>query len=282
METWKDIPTFEDRYQISTFGRVRNKKTSYILKSNSKGTPCVSFVINNHTNVFEIQYLMCVTWLGWDIYDTFHPVIIHKDEDFKNNSLSNLEIEDSSSLQNEVWKDTFVFPSTYEVSSLGRVRRKKKVITCNRKDTNKHFHKYVQQKLIKQLDKDGYLEVGLSENYKSKYVFVHTLVATAFIQNPNNFKQINHIDGNKQNNVPSNLEWCSSEYNIHHAIKTGLRKSPAKGVFRHPVSVKCCKDGKIFSSMQECAEFYDISYSYLAERVRLGKPVHGIMFERLN
>lgn len=46
METWKDIPTFEGRYQISTFGRVRNKKTSYILKSNSKGTPCVPFVIN--------------------------------------------------------------------------------------------------------------------------------------------------------------------------------------------------------------------------------------------
>jgi hypothetical protein len=58
---------------------------------------------------------------------------------------------------------------------------------------------------------------------------VHRLVATAWIPNPDNKEQINHIDGNKANNSIDNLEWCTSSQNIIHAFSTGL-KIPAKGL----------------------------------------------------
>lgn len=53
---------------------------------------------------------------------------------------------------------------------------------------------------------------------------VHRLVANAFIENPNNYNVINHIDGNPLNNYVSNLEWCTPKHNAQHAIENKLKK----------------------------------------------------------
>ena len=58
----------------------------------------------------------------------------------------------------------------------------------------------------------------------AKTVEVHRLVALMFLDNPNNYNTVNHIDGNILNNHVSNLEWCTSEYNSIHAARTGLSK----------------------------------------------------------
>lgn len=72
-------------------------------------------------------------------------------------------------------------------------------------------------------DQQGYQRVGLFiGNYKSKTIKVHRLVAETFIKNPDNKKDVNHIDGNKLNNDISNLEWCTRSENIRHAFKNGL------------------------------------------------------------
>jgi hypothetical protein len=68
-------------------------------------------------------------------------------------------------------------------------------------------------------NKKGYLQVCL-QNKKSRTI--HRIVAMAFVDNPNNKPQVNHIDGNKQNNHASNLEWVTNEENQSHAIKMGL------------------------------------------------------------
>ena len=63
-------------------------------------------------------------------------------------------------------------------------------------------------------DKDGYLIVGLYRDGKCKTVRVHRIVAKAFIDNPHNLPEINHIDEDKTNNHVENLEWCTTAYNL--------------------------------------------------------------------
>ena len=70
----------------------------------------------------------------------------------------------------------------------------------------------------------GYLQVNLWKNNKGYWKYIHRLIAEAFIPNPLNLPEVNHIDGNRQNNDISNLEWVDSQGNKIHAVKTGLRK----------------------------------------------------------
>lgn len=60
---------------------------------------------------------------------------------------------------------------------------------------------------------------------KQKTCYIHRLVAEAFIPNPHNLQQVNHIDGNTKNNHASNLEWCTPSENVKHSYKIGLHKS---------------------------------------------------------
>lgn len=109
----------------------------------------------------------------------------------------------------EEWKTIDINPN-YEVSNFGRVRNKKG-----------HIMKL-------QVGTHGYFQVNLDFDGKNKTKKVHRLVATAFIPNPYNKPQINHIDGNKQNNHISNLEWCTGSENVKHAFNIGLNENMRK------------------------------------------------------
>lgn len=112
-------------------------------------------------------------------------------------------------MQAEIWKDIPNYEGLYMVSNLGRV-----------KSLPKNNHKEIILK--NKITKDGYYETALSKNNKQKWIRTHRLVAQAFIPNPDNKPQVNHIDGNKLNNNVDNLEWCTNQENINHAIRTGL------------------------------------------------------------
>lgn len=106
---------------------------------------------------------------------------------------------------NEIWKDIPI-AKNYEASNLGNIRNKK----------TKH--------IIKQMiNSKGYSQVSLYLK-KKKTIRVHRLVASAFLENKNNYGDINHIDGNKLNNNVDNLEWCTRKENIIHSWKKGLSK----------------------------------------------------------
>ena len=117
-------------------------------------------------------------------------------------------------MQEEIWKDIKGYEGYYQVSNYGRVKSLDRIISSSTSNT---FYKKGQ--LIKLRNKKGYYNVSLSKNNKSRHFIVNKLVATAFIDNPNNYNQTNHKDENPLNNYIENLEWCNSQYNNTYGTK---------------------------------------------------------------
>ena len=128
----------------------------------------------------------------------------------------------------EIWKDIKDYEGMYQVSNLGNIRSLDRYI--NQKGiSGKTYKRFIKGKqIMSSKDLNGYLHVILHKNSKYKIFRIHQLVAQMFISNPENKKQINHIDGNKQNNSVTNLEWVTIRENHIHAYKTGLHKAPKK------------------------------------------------------
>ena len=126
----------------------------------------------------------------------------------------------------EIWKSIKGYEGLYEVSNTGRVKSCERV--CIYKDGRKRL--YFGQILKLHKRKEGYLQVGLRDESKLlKQYLVHRLVAEAFLENPLNKPEVNHIDCNKQNNNVNNLEWCTPKENSIHASKNGLMKGAENG-----------------------------------------------------
>lgn len=121
----------------------------------------------------------------------------------------------------EVWKDVVGFEGLYEVSDLGRVRRIGKAARSG----NGRGGGVVLGRILKgQTTRFGYIQVFLWKDGKQNPRQVHRLVADAFIEPRAPGFEPNHKDGNKTNNVPSNLEWLTRSDNMIHAYAIGLRK----------------------------------------------------------
>ncbi len=121
----------------------------------------------------------------------------------------------------EIWKDVVGYEGLYQVSNLGNV-----------KSLNWQRHGYPKN-LTPKLSNTNRLGVQLSRDGKTKYYLIHQLVAIAFIPNPRQYVEINHIDENPLNNAASNLEWCDHLYNVHcylsnHPNKSKQRKATPK------------------------------------------------------
>lgn len=137
----------------------------------------------------------------------------------------------------EYWIDVKEDPK-YEVSNLGNVRKK---------STGKLMRK--------SLNRDGgYQRVSINGNHR----YVHRLVADAFFDGDHTDLDVNHIDGNKQNNHIGNLEWCTRKDNLQHASNNGLRYSSFQKVTKckhckHRYDFDICidKDDEFFCSFGE-------------------------------
>jgi len=106
----------------------------------------------------------------------------------------------------------------YEVNELGQVRSKDRMIVTI--DGKSYFRK--GKLLMPKKHKDGYQFVTLTKEKSKKNFYVHRLVAEAFIPNPENKPQVNHINGNKTDNTINNLEWVTNAENSRHAYNNGL------------------------------------------------------------
>lgn len=108
----------------------------------------------------------------------------------------------------EIFKDIEGYEGLYQVSNLGNVK------ALGNGGSNS------KEKILKpQKIRGGYLRVGLCKQGKRKMYLVHRLVASEFIENPNNYPIINHKDENPSNNCISNLEWCDVAYNNNYGTR---------------------------------------------------------------
>ena len=105
----------------------------------------------------------------------------------------------------EEWRPIVGFEGLYEVSNTGQVRN------C-------------RGKLLRPgLNHNGYLKCVLCKKGKTKTIYIHRLVAQAFLLNPDNLPQVNHKDEDKTNNSVDNLEWCGAKYNVNYGCAQDKR-----------------------------------------------------------
>lgn len=160
----------------------------------------------------------------------------------------------------EIWTE---FIDNYYISNYGNIydslKKKNVILTINNK---------------------GYLYYNSYINKKRKIYFPHRLVGIHFIDNPNKYPQINHIDGNKTNNHVDNLEWCTQKHNTRHAVSKGLINTATQG--GKPV-IQMSLDGEYinsFLSISDAARNIKGSNEHIGNVCRgKGKTAYGYIWK---
>ena len=146
----------------------------------------------------------------------------------------------------EEWKSIAGYEGLYEVSNYGRVKSLGRIVirkngwACTFKQKILRTHKTLK----------GYVLVDLHKNNKAKRLYVHRLVAEAFIPNHKKMPEINHKDEDKENNAVGNLEWCSRIENVRYG--TGIKRggqARSKKVYQYSFSGELIK---IWDSNRAC------------------------------
>ena len=118
--------------------------------------------------------------------------------------------------------------------------------------------------------RNRYYLIKLVSDGKRKSFLLHRLVANAFLENPQNYKEVNHIDNNPQNNCVDNLEWCTRKYNLEQSYKT---MSPVRNYNQCKLFIDKKLVGE-FQSIKAAARYavnnYQYSYQSLCKYLRCG------------
>ena len=159
----------------------------------------------------------------------------------------------------EIWKDIQGYEGLYQVSNFGRVKglkRSKIRKLCN--------------------DRGGYLCVSLKKQGTVKLCKVHRLVAVAFIPNPENKPQIDHINAIKTDNTIKNLRWVSAKENVRNPLNMAhfLDKSNPKA---H--KVKNIDTNEIFNTVKEASIKYNVSHSAIVQAIKKNRKCSGCHWE---
>lgn len=136
----------------------------------------------------------------------------------------------------EIWRDIEGYENLYKVSNLGRVKSLR----------------FGKEKILKAIkNNNGYAIIFLRKEGNTKYYAVHRLVATAFLQNPNNLPQVNHKDEDKMNNRVDNLEFCSAKYNINYGTHNQMVSESLTNNLKTSKKVLCVETGVIYPSTKQ-------------------------------
>ena len=149
-------------------------------------------------------------------------------------------------MEKEIWKDIPGYEGLYQVSSEGRIKSKRCLLRCH-------------------ITKNGYVRATLWLKSKPNHCLVHRVVATTFLRNVDNKKEVNHIDGKKQNNNISNLQWVTKSENMIHASEVLCHRiKNITIIYKH-------KEYR-FRSYKDCATFLNIHAATVSRVARgIGK-----------
>jgi len=159
-------------------------------------------------------------------------------------------------MEQEIWKDIPGYEGLYRVSNKGRVKSMARQWTAGQGRILNKGESILSELSVGVEHKkygSGYKAVILSNGLRKQFR-INRLVAEAFIPNPDNKPEVNHIDGDKTNNHVNNLEWVTREENQQHAVKTGLRVMPKRS--KSPLAKKIIDDstGVIYNCIEDAAD----------------------------
>ena len=176
----------------------------------------------------------------------------------------------------EIWKDVPNYENLYQVSNFGNIRTVFRYKTIYNYKCKNFIKIPLRQIVLKgSTSKYGYKQVILTKNNKCELKLVHRLVAQAFIPNPNNLPQVNHIDENKHNNCVNNLEWCTSKYNMNYGtLPRRIATNFYKKVNQYDLDDNFIKT---WNSIKEANVYYNTSHISECCRGRL-KQVKGYIW----
>ena len=178
-------------------------------------------------------------------------------------------------MSKEIWKDIEGYEGMYQVSTLGRVKSLDHYAKFINKGTPcKRFHKGKILKAI--VSRFGYKRLWLRYKRVQRVMSVHRLVAKAFIPNPDNKPQVNHINCIKADNKIENLEWNTTFENMHHAYSNNMipaNRGEKSGTAKL-TNKKVLKIRKMFESRQYTMQF-------LADKFKVSITTISLIIRRI-
>ena len=134
---------------------------------------------------------------------------------------------------------------------------------------NGNVWSYKSKKYLKPTLARGYQKVALYKDGKKKDLYIHRLVAEAYIPNPEKKPQVNHLDENKLNNSVSNLEWATAKENSNYGTRTERsNKKRSKPVY-------CVELDRVFDGISQAARELDLNKKHICDCCKGRYKTHG-------
>ena len=178
----------------------------------------------------------------------------------------------------EIWKDILGYEGLYQVSNTGKVKSLKRKVYAGRGRMRWQYERILSKN---KTNGNGYKIVTLNKDGKGQNKYIHRLVAETFLENPYNYKYINHKDENKSNNCVDNLEFCTAQYNstynnLH--IRNGLKNRNNK----YSKKILQLNDNdeiiNIFPSISEASRQLNVSQQAISDCLR-GIQLHSANYK---
>lgn len=191
------------------------------------------------------------------------PTVFMKSYDFsRNDSGELLSCECDGIFYYEEFRPVVGYEGLYDISSFGRIKSHQPHLIKNKKD-GRFLHPA--------LFRNGYYRVKLSKNGDRRLIGVHRLVAMAFIPNPENKPEVNHIGGVRNWNIFFKLEWNTRRENALHAIEIGMNNPPSGKNHWSSKRIIHLQTGLIYESIKEASMAHGVVSTTIVNKIKSGR-----------